>query len=106
MFRLIRLLLSLALIAVCVYVAVAVPLGRKTLWEHLRAIAGSKESKELVEEVKEKAGRMLHRDAGEARGPGGAGTGKGSGDELTPGERRQLRKLIREKLEPGSNPGK
>lgn len=91
MLRLIRLLLSLIVFGLIAYVAVAVPLGRKTLWQHLRAIAGSKESQELVDEVKQKAGRVLHHDAGPPRPT------KGNGDELTPKERQALRKLIREK---------
>jgi hypothetical protein len=91
MLRLFRLLLSLVVIGLLVYVAVAVPLGRKTLWQHLRAIAGSKESRDLVDEVKHKAGEVLHHDAGPP-------PRKGSGDELTPKERQALRKLIKEKL--------
>jgi hypothetical protein len=89
--RLIRFLLSLVILGAIVYVVVAVPLGQKTLWQHLRAIAGTKESQELVDEVKQKAKSTLHRDAGHAPAPG-------SGDELTARERQLLRKLIKEKL--------
>ena len=92
--RLIRLLLSLSILVALIYVAVAVPLGRRTLWEHLRAIAGSQETKELVDDVKQKAGSVLHHDAGAA---------KATGDELTSKERRLLRKLIKEKLHDSSN---
>jgi hypothetical protein len=94
--RLLRLLLSLAVLLVLAWVVVAVPLGRKTIWEHLRAIAGSKESRELVDEVKQKASRVLRRDAGPARPAR-------RGDELSDKERELLRKLIREKL--GEKPG-
>ncbi len=94
--RLLRLLVSLVVLLVLAWVVVAVPLGRKTIWEHLRAIAGSKESKELVDEVKQKAGQVLHRDAAPARSPQ-------RGDELSDKERELLRKLIREKL--GEKPG-
>jgi hypothetical protein len=88
--RLIRFLLSLVILGAIIYIAVAVPLGQKTLWQHLRAIAGSKESQELVDEVKQKAKSSLHRDAGHPPSPGG--------DELTAKERQLLRKLIKEKL--------
>jgi len=89
MLRLIRFLISLVVIAAVVYFVVAVPLGKKTLWQHLRAIAGSKESKELVDEVKQKAGSVIRRD-------GGARTG--AEDKLSDQERKLLRKLLREKL--------
>jgi hypothetical protein len=88
MFRLLRLLISLAALAALIYFAVTVPLGRKTLWQHIKAIAGSKESQELVDDVKHKATSVIRKDGG-AR----------SDDKLTDQERRLLRKLIREKLE-------
>lgn len=94
--RLVRFVLGLAMFGLLTYVAIAVPLGSKTLWQHLRAIAGSKESKELVDEVKQKASRMLHEDAGPAKGKG---SDSGSGDELSADERRALRKLIKKKLQ-------
>jgi len=101
MIRLIRLVITLAVLAGIVYFAVAVPLGQKTLWQHLKAIAGSKESQELVDEVKQKAGSAMRRDAGPARR---APTG-GSSDHLTDQERRLLRKLIKEKLQHGEQGG-
>ena len=87
MLRLIRFLLSLVVTAAVVYFVVAVPLGKKTLWQHIKAIAGSKESKELVDEVKQKAGSVIKRDGGVR-----------PEDKLSDRERKLLRKLIREKL--------
>jgi uncharacterized membrane protein len=95
MLRLIRFLISLVVIAAVVYFVFAVPLGKKTLWQHLKAIAGSKEGQELVDEVKQKAGSVVRRDAG-AR--------KVADDKLSDQERKLLRKLIREKL--GADAGK
>jgi hypothetical protein len=89
MLRLIRFLLSLLVIAAVVYFAVAVPLGKKTLWQHLKAIAGTQESQNLVDEVKHKAGSVIRRDG--ATGPE---------DKLSDQERKLLRKLIREKNKP------
>lgn len=63
MFRLIRGVISLAVIGGLVYVAVYVPLGEQTLWQHLKAIAGSRESKQLVDGVKHKAGEVLDKEA-------------------------------------------
>jgi hypothetical protein len=79
--------------------AVEVPLGEKTLWQHARAIAGSRESKELADEVKRKASRAAARpDAGSARQTPAR---EPEADRLSAEERRLLRKLIREKLAAG-----
>jgi hypothetical protein len=115
MFRLIRGLIGLAVIGGVVYVAVAVPLGQKTLWQHVKAIADSSESKELVKEVKKKAGeltatapdkgsspdtRASRRGAAEGKGAGTAEEGGPSApsDDFSADERRKLRKLIRQKM--------
>jgi hypothetical protein len=113
MFRLIRWFFSLVLLAGVVYFAVAVPLGEKTLWQHARAIAGTRESQTLVEEVKRKAGlgappAAEQAPAGKQREPGGESqqAGKSSpfagrdpaSDKLSDEERRLLRRLIRDRL--------
>ena len=90
--RLIRLVITLAALGGLGYLAYTVPLGSKTLWEHIRAIAGSKESKELVDGVKDRAEQLIKPDGGKS--------GE-TGDRLTPKERDLLRKLIREKLKEG-----
>lgn len=101
--KLIRLIIGLAVIGGLGYVAVKVPLGKKTLWDHVRAIADTKESKELVDGVKDKAQKILRDDAGPARK-----AVKGGTDKLTHKERGLLRKLIKEKLaqEPKDDSGK
>jgi hypothetical protein len=104
MFRLIRWLLSLVLLAGAIYFAVAVPLGEKTLWQHLRAIAGSRESQELVDDVKRKAGLKQapspvpkpEAKPVEAKHAENAA----SSDKLSDQERKLLRKLIKERLSP------
>jgi uncharacterized membrane protein len=93
--RLIRSLFTLTLFGALAYAAYAVPLGQRTLWEHLRAIAGTSESQKLVEEVKQKAGEVIQRDGASAK----ASQPSARGDELTPEERRLLRRLIKDKLE-------
>jgi len=70
MFRLIKLILSLAALAGFVWFGANVPLGNRTLFGHLQAIGQTREAKELVEGTKEsarpfveEAGRRLaHRD--------------------------------------------
>ncbi|MCC6750012.1 MAG: cell division FtsA domain-containing protein [Deltaproteobacteria bacterium] len=102
MFSLVRALVSVALLGGLVYVAVAVPMGGKTIWQHVKAIADSKEGQELADGVKEKAGEVLRRDGGpesDARDGGGRRARKPSREKLTDKERELLRKLIREKLE-------
>ena len=98
--RLLRFLLTLAALGALVYVAVAVPLGTKTLWQHIRAIAGTKESQDLVDEVKKKAEGIIHRDGGPTAPR--ASPRPEEGDRLTAKERKLLRRLIREKLGKGT----
>ena len=102
MFRMIRGLIGLAVIGGLVYAAVYVPLGEKTLWEHIKAIAGTKESKELVKDVKDKAGEVKKKAA---KAIEKVGSGSGTGDRLTKKERDQLRDLIRKRMGKGSGKG-
>ena len=81
MFRLIRWLIGMTLLGALAYGAVTVPLGGRTLWGHLKAIAGTEESKALVDGVKKKAKAV-----------------SGDADRLTAKERNKLRKLIRDRL--------
>jgi hypothetical protein len=69
MFRLVRFLISLAMTAAFIWFAVTVPLGRLTLWGHLRAIFGTQEARDLAEGTREEAQKVaervreeLHRD--------------------------------------------
>ena len=101
--KLIRLLIGLGLIAGVVYVAVEVPLGEKTLVQHVRAIAGTEEGQELVNGVKQKAVEV--KDKAKAKATGAVAKEEathkgeaGADDELTDKERRLLRKLIKDKL--------
>jgi hypothetical protein len=89
-FRLIKWLISVILLGAFVYFAVTVPVGSKTLWGHVKAIASSKESKELVDGVKNKVDRTM-KDSADSK----------AGDKLLPKEREALRKLIRDKLKNG-----
>jgi hypothetical protein len=69
MFRLIRWLISFALFITLVWAAFTIPLGKKTLFEHLHSIAASKEGRELVEGVKEKAVQTLEQLQQDAASP-------------------------------------
>jgi hypothetical protein len=61
MFGLVRFLFSLAILAVVLWFATMVPLGSRTLWGHLRAIAGTQEAKELAEGTKEEAKKVADK---------------------------------------------
>lgn len=101
MFRLLRGLLGLALMAAVVYGALYVPFGQRTLWEHIKAIASSSEGKKLAEGVKTKAGEVLDkaRDKTSEKGKTAAPkVGVGTADGFTRNERAELRRLIRERL--------
>lgn len=108
MFRLIRGVFSLIVLAIVGYMAFTVPLGSKTLWEHLKAISETKESKQLVDGVKGKAEEGLARAIQGSKKDGGLVEAGAAGDNLTPEERSVLRKLIKKKLHrtsPESVPG-
>ena len=57
----IRLLVWLAILAVLVYVAVTVPLGKETFVQHVRSIWHTEQVQALKEGVKETAGPAVHR---------------------------------------------
>src|SRR6266542_1136985 len=61
MFRLIRLLISLAMTAAFVWFAVAVPLGKHTLWGHLLAIFSTPQAKDLADGTREQAHKVAER---------------------------------------------
>ena len=79
MFRLLRLLISVAMLGGFVWFGMSVKLGDKTLFEHIAAIGKSKETKDLVEGTKEaakpvvqKVEEKLSRDGGSAERHGSA----------------------------------
>jgi hypothetical protein len=89
----IRLLVWLAILAVLVYVAFTVPLGKKTLAQHVRSIWHTEEVQDLKEGVKETAGPAAHRiergvkagyEAMTGSNPDGSATGSGSATLPTP----------------------
>ena len=61
MFGLLRLLVTLACLAVFAWFAVTVPIGNKTLWGHLRAIAGTEEAKDLAKGTKQEAEKVAEK---------------------------------------------
>ncbi|HEY4238830.1 MAG TPA: hypothetical protein VGM88_03410 [Kofleriaceae bacterium] len=56
-----RLILWLIVIGVLIWAAVSVPLGKKTLVEHVRAIWNTPETKDLRDGVREKAAPAVDR---------------------------------------------
>ena len=113
MFRLIKLLFSLIVLAALWYAATTYQLGNKTLWAHLKAIAGSDESKALVQEVKKKADEVKKKvvtgDAGplkKVKERVKKKAVKAAADQLTAEERDALRELIKKKSEEEKEPPK
>lgn len=97
--KLLRFVIGCALVGALGYGAVSVPLGERTLWEHVRAIAGTDESRRLVEDVRHTADQVKRRALGgrTAHEPPPAAPA----DQLTDDERALLRRLIKEKLASG-----
>jgi hypothetical protein len=61
MFGLIRFAFSLFIFSVVIWFMTMVPLGSRTLWQHLKAIAGTQEAKELAEGTKEEARKVADK---------------------------------------------
>ena len=69
MYRLVRLLISSAILIICAYFAVTVPIGKYTLWGHLVRIASSPEAKDLADGAKETARDTARRAQRELDSP-------------------------------------
>jgi hypothetical protein len=92
-FRLLRLLLSLAMLGGFVWFGMTVKLGDKTLFGHLAAIGKSKETKDLVEGAKETAKPVIQK-VGEKLSKDG-----GSAERHDPADRKALRREIQKHLQ-------
>jgi hypothetical protein len=96
MFTLLRFLVSLVIFAIVVWFVTMVPLGKLTLWQHLRAISSTQEVKDLTDGTKQEArkvaDRILQKDAG---APDLAPTRPL--DDLDARDRRSLDQLARKK---------
>jgi hypothetical protein len=100
MFRLVRWLFSLAVLAIVLWFATNVPLGKRTLWGHVRAIVSTQEAKDLAEGTKEEAERMARRVKEELRKdatPGEEVTPKRAPlEELSDHDRESLDHLVKD----------
>jgi hypothetical protein len=101
MFRLIRLLLSLAMLAGIVWFAVNVPLGKRTFWGHLRAIFSTPEAKDLAEGTKEEAQKVADK-VRQGLHPSDMNVASRRQhaplDPVEEGERKKLQELVKQKM--------
>ncbi len=61
MFRLARLIVSTFILAIVIWFAVTVPIGKHTLWGHLRRIASTPEAQDLATGAKQVAKDAVDR---------------------------------------------
>jgi hypothetical protein len=118
MFRLLKLCASLAAFVAIAWFGATVKLGSRTLFGHLRAIAETKESQELVDGTKEAAGPLVddvkrrighgEKSAQSEKGeqekakakektaelPPAPPEAPAAQDDFSPSEKRQLRRLL------------
>ena len=116
MFRLLKLCFGLASLMIVAWFGATVKLGSRTLFEHLHAIGQTKESQELVDGTKHAAEPLVDdvkRRFGKGdpdKGAGASGKSDNAGkhaqlpelgpdagaaqDDLSPSEKRQLRRLL------------
>jgi hypothetical protein len=101
-FRLIRWLASLALLGGFIWFGMMVPLGRKTLFEHLRAIGTSKEAHDLVEGTKQATRPVLERATHRLSHDGGVRDGGAAASDPSAGHATQS--VAAEPREPAGRP--
>lgn len=61
MFKLLRVLVTASVLGAVVWVAIAVPLGKHTLWGHAQRIWATDEAQDLVAGAEESAGPAVER---------------------------------------------
>ena len=102
MLKLIKIFIGMVGLGAFVWWGVTVPLGERTLFQHVSAIAGSRESRELVRGTKEKVADLKKRVVGTEKGSAAKspptrtepGESTGAEDHLTNVDRHDMRKLI------------
>jgi hypothetical protein len=99
MFRLLKLCFSMAAFVAFAWFGTTVKLGQRTLFQHLRAIGQTQESRELIDGTREAAEPLFdgvrRRIAGQAPTPATAGPDGGAPEErLSPADKKQLRKFL------------
>ena len=123
MFRLLRWAFWMFALAVMLWFAATVPLGRRTLVQHVRAIAGTPEAQSLAEGTRDEAAKVADRvrqelvpepDSGSAK-PAEKGTPHGGtpgsappSDQLDQRDRDALDRMVRDRTggtTAGSRPG-
>lgn len=100
MFRLIKLLLGLAALAGFVWFGANVPLGSRTLFQHLQAIGRTRETQDLLDGTRESAKPLMdsvRRRAEEAlhdKAVVPADGGAPPAEEVSDSDRQELKKVL------------
>lgn len=99
MFRLIKFLLGLAALAGFVWFGANVPLGSRTLFQHLQAIGRTRETKDLLDGTRESAKPLMdsmRRRAQEALNDKvfPADGGAPPAEEVSDSDRQELKKVL------------
>ena len=98
MLRLLKLCVGMAAFVAFAWFGTTVKLGPRTLFQHLRAIGQTQESRELIDGTKEAAEPFVdgvRRRLAGAPAPAAAGPDGGAPEErLSPSDKKQLRKFL------------
>lgn len=105
MFRIIKFLLGVAGLAFFVWFGANIPLGSRTLFEHLQAIGRTRETQDLLDGTRESAKPLVdgvRRRLGAAANANqpnevlkaGVDAGAPPADEISQADRQRLRKLL------------
>ncbi len=91
--RIFRWLFWLLLIGTVGWLGATVKVGRRTLWGHLRAIAGTREAQELADDTRHEAQQLAER-LKRLMADGGAPS-----EQITDEDRAGLRRLVKERTQ-------
>lgn len=100
MFRLIKLLIGVALLAAFVWFGANIPLGSQTLFQHLQAIGRTRETKDLLDGTRESAKPLMdsvrRKLADSTTGPAALPDGGGAppSEEVSRADKQRLKKLL------------
>jgi len=97
MFKLIRFIIAVVILALAAYTVFFVPVGRLTLWGHLSAIWSTEEARNMRDDIKSSVGDVGDEipERNEEKAP--EKEKPESSDQITDNDRRKLKKLINSK---------
>jgi len=97
MFKLIRFIIAIVILALAAYMVFFVPVGSLTLWGHLSAIWSTEEARNMRDDIKSSVGHVSDEISERNAEKAPEKEKPVSSDRITDSDRRNLKKLIKSK---------